>query len=192
MTTPTKMVRDGLWFWKPTKSGNFLHSCGCWPSSHILFTTKSGAGVKVCSRKLWNKERHIIFLSTPKMRDLLQCYKSYEKWNNLQCNALCSDNDDVDGDDGTISELLYAYCLFASPHARPFDSRLNPILQIFISSHCTFCRNEMEGESKLGIEHQGTGLLKHPPRKKTKRKSSRYSQACYIFATGHDRVSWKP
>ena len=88
MITTTKMVRDGLWFWKPTKSGNFLHSCGCWPSSHILFTTKSGAGLKVCSKKLWNKERHIIFLSTPKMRDLLQCCKSLEKWSNLQCNAL--------------------------------------------------------------------------------------------------------
>ena len=84
-------TRDRLWFWKPTKSGNFLHSCGCWRSSHILFTTKSGAGLKVCSKKLWNKERHIIFLSTPKMRNLLQCHKcckSYEKWNNLQCNAL--------------------------------------------------------------------------------------------------------
>ena len=99
----------------------------------------------------------------------------------------CSDNDDVDGDDGTISELLYAYCLFASPHARPFDSRLNPISQIFISSHCTFCRNGMEGESKLRKEHQETGLLKHPPSKKTKRKS-RYRQAWQIFVTGRDRV----
>ena len=52
------------------------------------------------------------------------------------CSAMhCSDNDDDDGDDETISELLYAYCLFASPHARPFDSRLNPILQIFISPY---------------------------------------------------------
>ena len=105
------------------------------------------------------------------------------------CNAMhCPDNDEVDGDDETISELLYAYYLFASPHARPFDSRLNPILQIFISSHCTFCRNGMEGESKLGKEHQETGLLKHPSSKKTKRKS-RYSQAWQIFATGRDRVS---